>query len=140
MDKGKSHTLKFLSTLWVAQEILKLLPSNPPWKQPSDRSHLQDLKWNDEMALEIETRENSFLILRYTRLILTHSSGLKREQPTQRTLPTIIFRGRRETKISKKPPQKDSTSLAQPLSQFVRKVFRLSSSMNVRSGGPKKYR
>jgi hypothetical protein len=87
-----SETLKFLATLWVSQEILKLLPNNSPWKETSERVDLQQLGWNDEIALRAETAENSRLMLGHSRLMLSHiparepaTKAAPRNSPTKTT-------------------------------------------------------
>ena len=66
-----SQSIKFMAILWVTQEILKLVPANPPWPKLAGQMQLiQIIKWNNMGVLEIETAKNTQLLLRHTRLIL----------------------------------------------------------------------
>jgi hypothetical protein len=73
MKAHESSTLQamFLPFLLVVQEILMLLPSNPPWAHVAHQNRLQELEWNDENNLQAYTIENTRLILSHSRLILS---------------------------------------------------------------------
>jgi hypothetical protein len=69
--KTASQRAKFLAFLWVSEEVLKLVPRNPPWAKSVGQLQLGDLNWTDEPRLKRETSKNEKLILNYSRLILT---------------------------------------------------------------------
>lgn len=118
-DSTTSKALKYLATLWVSQEILKLLPNNPPWKQRSERVNLQKLQWNDEIALRAETDENTRLILVHSRLILSHIPANK---PAKMATPPPTHR----TQKTKMKSSKSKINLVNRLSQSTRERFKSS--------------
>ena len=118
-DSTTSKTLKYLATLWVSQEILKLLPNNPPWKQLSERVNLQKLEWNDEIPLRVETAENTRLILVHSRLILSHIPAHK---PAKTATPPPTH-GTQKIKIKS---SKSKINLVHRLSQSTRERFKFS--------------
>jgi hypothetical protein len=69
--KTPSQRTKFLAFLWVTEEILKLVPRNPPWEKVAGHLHLRDLNWTDESRLQVETAKNERLLLQNSRLVLT---------------------------------------------------------------------
>jgi hypothetical protein len=93
----KQFAKKYFAILWVAQEILKVLPSDPPWDHGVDRKGLQELQWDDSSSLRSETSEN-------TRLILVHHPQIKKLE--------------RLISVNTEPPKK------KPLEQHLRTVKR----------------
>ena len=71
----------YLPVLWVAQQILMLLPSNPPWERVLDRERRQALDWNDKEKLRLETTKNTQLLLSHSRLILGLQSPRRSVKP-----------------------------------------------------------
>lgn len=67
----KQSILKFYAILWVTQEILKAIPTDPPWEQGLHRKNLEELQYDDPASLRSETEENS-------RLILAHHPQIKK--------------------------------------------------------------
>ena len=124
-DSTTSETLKFLATLWVSQEILKLLPYNPPWKKLSQRVDLQQLSWKDEITLRAETAENSRLILGHSRLILSH---IPARNPAKKAAPPKLTHGLLQKTKTKQ--SKIKINVIHRLSGFTRKRFKLSKSPN----------
>lgn len=91
-----SQRAKLLAFLWVSEEVLKLVPRNPPWAKSVGQLQLGDLNWTDESRLKRETSKNEKLILNYSRLILTG-----RIEPD----PSLVPNGKMKTKppsVSKK--------------------------------------
>ena len=56
----------------MTQEILKALPPNPPWQRTRNISSSSN--WNDTVDLLVQTNENTNLILRHSRLILSYQT------------------------------------------------------------------
>jgi len=100
-SKSSSHRTKFLAFLWVAEEILKLAPRNPPWEKAAGHLHLRDLKWTDEARLQAETAKNERLILQHSRLVLT---GRADPAPHTEALPNGRMRQRPPSMSRKKSP------------------------------------
>lgn len=101
----------FLPFLWVTQEILKSLPSNPPWKQTAQQARLQELEWNDHDNLQTYTTENTRLILSHSRLILSYQpfrKSLEHHGQLNRKLFAKILQ--RRGRISDAPPSPTTTS------------------------------
>jgi len=71
---SKMQSSKSLGFLWVTQEILKALPPNPPWSPRNTNTTPSLPIWNDAVELLSQTTENTQLILRHARLILSYQS------------------------------------------------------------------
>jgi len=99
--KPASQRTKFLAFLWVAEEILKLVPRNPPWEKVAGHLHFRDLKWMDEARLQVETAKNERLILQHSRLVLT---GRTEPASHPAALPNGRMRQHPPSMSRKKPP------------------------------------
>jgi hypothetical protein len=53
---------KFLSALWVAQEITKLMSPKPQYTLITERPRLQELRYGDVTNLQAELEENNRLM------------------------------------------------------------------------------
>jgi hypothetical protein len=124
-NDSPSQNSKFLHILWVTQEVLKQLPPNPPWKSLSHHSRIQELSWQDEGILKTEVEENNHLILRYSRLILSHTSAQNQGQGNagERALDTAASQMGVETRMLE-GLQKNVTNFRRSILRSARKVLK----------------
>ena len=70
------RSINFSAVLWVTQEILKLVPTNPPWAQTAGQMHVvQGLSWDNPSLLQAEAMKNTHLILHYNRFFMGGQQG-----------------------------------------------------------------
>ena|SRR5437762_2634968 len=121
---------KFLAVLWVTQEILKILILNPTWPSPSDRPRLSELKWEDKSNLELETSENTRLLLRHAPLrkqiekrardIVAEEKALQTPHPATNQTESVILK-------------KEKPKVVRLLLKTARKILSTSSSEQQKS-------
>jgi hypothetical protein len=61
-DFSRENLKKFLSVLWVAQEITKLMTSKEQFPGIAERHQLQELSYGDLVGLQAELEENSRML------------------------------------------------------------------------------
>ena len=62
-DYTQESLKKFLSALWVAQEITKLVWPKPQFPPIADRPRLQEMRYGDLAKLQAELEENNRLMI-----------------------------------------------------------------------------
>jgi hypothetical protein len=78
----KDHQIKFLSILWVAQEMLKAMIYNPPWDRITDRPQVRELRWDDERYLLMETAQNTRSLL--AQIPDSNRRGVRESRPAKK--------------------------------------------------------